>query len=202
MSVSPSGKRALSPAAVSREGLAKGPVEEAGSAAAVQGVATRLPPGRIAVRVIWRHCFIRHKIQTEQQGHKYPRPGSCWTVRGPRSPSRGDACSPGPGQAELGLGEAERCVQSPEQERAWGGSRGPCHGLCSVPSQASLLPRRSRKIHGLKNQFRLKPGAWAGPAGQRVGSFGGGVGGLHKAGAPLRVTARQRGPSGGRRQSL
>lgn len=27
---------------------------------------------------------------------------------------RGDACSPGPGQAELGLGEAEKRAQSPE----------------------------------------------------------------------------------------
>ena len=72
-----------------------------------------------------------------------------------------------------------------------GGSRGPCLALCSVSSQANLLPRRSQK-----NQFRFHgpPWAWAGPAGERVGSLGGGVGGLHEAGAPLRVMAWQRGP--------
>lgn len=108
--------------------------------------AARLPQGTIAARVI-SHRFISHKTQKEKQRHKYPGPGSCWIVRGPRGGS----------VAPLGGGDtgSQGQVRESRGRPGSGPQEGPCGGLCSASSQTGSLPRRPQKIHGLKSQFRF-----------------------------------------------
>lgn len=104
----------------------------------------------VTMRVTQRRCFISRKIQMEKQRHKYARPGSRWTERGPGGVSVGALGEgpAGPQGARGPRGWRPGALGGPSQLRAAGGSHGAA--ALSRHRQTRSLPRRPRKIHGLK----------------------------------------------------
>lgn len=106
------------------------------------------------------------------QGGPRGREGGCPRRGGCRVPGANAQAGGGPGGSGAGPG---RSLPAPS-------SRGALRGLCSVSSQTRSLPRRPRKIHGLKNQSRFqgqperaaphRQGGWAAPGVALRGSHG------------------------------
>ena len=148
--------------------------------------AARLPQGMIAARVIQHHGFISHKIPMETRRHKYARPGSRWTVRGPRGGECGRRSEVGiaghwghrlsRGWAAPGAGTGEKGVPPPHSEQpapregAWRGSGGHC-GASALSSQTCSRPRWPGENPWSEKTIQISGPAQAQevPAGQRGG---------------------------------
>lgn len=110
----------------------------------------------------------------EKQRHKYARPGSCWTVRGPRGgkcgrraevgiagpwgrrpANLGQRLSPG-WEGPRGPGQVTRGWPGPSSQprrRKPGGAAGGTAGPLLCLHRLAHSPGGPGKIHGLKNQF-------------------------------------------------